>query len=70
VQSSRTRQGEGRVARGLTQASLARKAQVSQITVKRAWRGQGRPSPGILARLAEALGVAPADLDPLRGKGA
>ena len=56
-----------RLAAGLSQAALGRKAGVSSGSVSEWERGQHCPRPGQLRRLAGALGVAVADLDPDRG---
>jgi transcriptional regulator with XRE-family HTH domain len=56
-----------RLAAALSPAALARLAGVSAVTLREAERDQYRPTPRTLARLAGALGVAVAELDPLRG---
>jgi transcriptional regulator with XRE-family HTH domain len=49
--------------RALTQVELAQKAGVSQSTVAQIEGGdRPTPHPGTLGKLAEALGVSPADL--------
>jgi transcriptional regulator with XRE-family HTH domain len=56
---------------GLTQAELAARAGVSEFTVVRLETGKDRrPHPSTRRKLAEALGVAIADVDELRGDGA
>ena len=60
-----------RLNRGLTQAQLAERAGVSEFTVIRLERGQGkRPYPSTRRKLADALGVEIAAVDELRGNGA
>jgi transcriptional regulator with XRE-family HTH domain len=60
-----------RLNRGLTQAQLAERAGVSEFTVIRLERGQGkRPYPSTRQKLADALGVEIAAVDELRGNGA
>ena len=51
-----------RKARGMTQAELAEAAAMSEDWVRRLERGAGAPSFDALEALAEALGVAVADL--------
>jgi transcriptional regulator with XRE-family HTH domain len=51
-----------RRAAGLTQAELAAKADVSTNTIGNAESGTHLPHPTTLSRIAEALGVSPADL--------
>lgn len=49
--------------RALTQAELANIAKVSQSTIAQIERGvRPNPHPGTLGKLADALGVSPADL--------
>jgi transcriptional regulator with XRE-family HTH domain len=59
-----------RLAAGLSRAALARRAGVSRHQVGTAESGRHQPTPDTLRRLAKALGVKAADLDPLRGEGA
>jgi transcriptional regulator with XRE-family HTH domain len=59
-----------RLAAGLSQRGLGHKAGVSGCSVSDWERGAARPRPRSLRRLARALGVEPAELDPLRGEGA
>jgi transcriptional regulator with XRE-family HTH domain len=56
-----------RLAAGLTLAALARKAGVGEQTPSRLERGTGRPWRETLRKVAKALGVGVAELDPLRG---
>lgn len=52
-----------RLGAGLTQIQLAERAGVSPDTVVRWEGGKGeRPHPGALSKLAQALGVTPAEL--------
>ena len=53
---------ELRTAKGWSQAELAEKAHVSPDFLSRAERGKRAPSTASLCRLAEALGVPPAEL--------
>jgi transcriptional regulator with XRE-family HTH domain len=55
-----------RLAAALSPAALARRAGVKTFTVRRAELDDNRPTPGTLAKLAGALGVEVAELDPLR----
>ena len=48
----------------LTQAELAAKAGITQTHLSRIERGEIQPRPATIRRLAEALGVRPADLMP------
>jgi transcriptional regulator with XRE-family HTH domain len=56
-----------RLAARLSPAALARLAGVKTVTLREAERGERRPTPHTLRKLAGALGVEPATLDPLRG---
>ena len=60
---------EARRRAGLTQVDLAKRAGIRDSGRIGIWeRGQDQPSPASIPRLAEALGLAPADLyDPLGG---
>lgn len=65
----RRNQDPGRVRRkrieaGLNQTALARKAGISKNHMSMVERGVAGASPGVLARLAEALGCQTADLMP------
>jgi transcriptional regulator with XRE-family HTH domain len=51
-----------REARGLSQADLAARSGVSRWTISHLERGRGEPHPQTTERLAEALGVEPAEL--------
>jgi transcriptional regulator with XRE-family HTH domain len=51
-----------RRAAGLTQADLAAKAGVHTNTIGNLESGKHMPHPGVLARIAEALDVSPAEL--------
>ncbi|MBX9677540.1 MAG: helix-turn-helix transcriptional regulator [Gemmataceae bacterium] len=62
--SSRLR--EVRLSRGMTQAELAHSAQVSEAYVGRLERGEAAPGIELVLRMAESLGVVPADLLPTR----
>lgn len=53
---------ELREAAGLTQAQLGEKVLVSQTMIARVETGAREPSLSLLGRIAEALGVAAADL--------
>jgi transcriptional regulator with XRE-family HTH domain len=56
---------------GLSQKDLAARAGVTVDTISRLETGRGtRPYPSTRKRIAEALGVAIADVDELRGNGA
>jgi transcriptional regulator with XRE-family HTH domain len=55
-----------RLAAGLTRAELTRRAGLGNTALRRLERGTVRPISRTLARLAEALGVGVAELDPLR----
>jgi DNA-binding XRE family transcriptional regulator len=59
-----------RLAAGLSQRALGREAGVSGGAVSEWERGAKRPRPACLRRLAGALGVEPAKLDPQRVRGA
>jgi DNA-binding XRE family transcriptional regulator len=59
-----------RLAAGLSQRALGRQAGVSGGAVSEWERGLKRPRPSFLRRLAGALGVAPAKLDPPQVRGA
>jgi transcriptional regulator with XRE-family HTH domain len=58
------RMRELRVARGMTQAQLAGKAEVSVAYVGRLERGGGAPGVDLVARLALALGTTTSDMLP------
>jgi transcriptional regulator with XRE-family HTH domain len=53
-----------RLAAGLTRAELARRAELWGGALQAYEEGQSRPSSASLQRLAQALGVAPAALEP------
>lgn len=55
---------EVRTARGMTQAELAGRAEVSAAYVGRLERGGAAPGIDLVARLAVALGTTPAELLP------
>lgn len=57
-----TRLRELRGLHALTQDDLARKSGVGKATITRIETGTVAPGPGTLRKLAEALGVEPADL--------
>jgi transcriptional regulator with XRE-family HTH domain len=57
---------EWRILRILTQKELAQKAGVAEVTVAAIERGHQLPSPRTSRRLAEALGVEPADIDEVK----
>ena len=59
---------EVRVSRGMTQAQLAERAEVSEAYVGRLERGRAAPGVDLVARLAVALGTTPGDLLPLSGQ--
>jgi ribosome-binding protein aMBF1 (putative translation factor) len=46
-----------RLAAGLSQAQLAKKAQTSQPHIAKIERGQNDPSTDVIARIAQALGI-------------
>lgn len=48
-----------RLARGLTQRELAARAGTTHAAISQMERGPRQPRPGLLVRLADALGVAP-----------
>lgn len=50
-----------RKARGLSQETLAGEAGIAMRHIGRIERGEGNPTVAVLARLAEVLGVHPAD---------
>ncbi len=64
VQRFGSRLREVRASRGMTQAELAEKAEVSPAYVGRLERGGAAPGIDLVARLAAALGTTPADLLP------
>jgi transcriptional regulator with XRE-family HTH domain len=53
---------EVRASRGLTQAALAERAEVSEAYVGRLERGQAAPGIDLVEKLAQALGTTAADL--------
>lgn len=55
---------ETRIARGMTQAVLAERAEVSVAYIGRLERGEAAPGIDLVARLATALGVKMAELLP------
>lgn len=59
---------EVRLSRGMTQAQLAERAEVSEAYVGRLERGRAAPGVDLVARLAVALGTTPGDLLPLSGQ--
>jgi transcriptional regulator with XRE-family HTH domain len=64
VQRFANRLREVRMSRGMTQADLAEKANVSTAYVGRLERGLAAAGIDLVARLADALGTTPADLLP------
>ncbi len=55
-----------RLEQGLSQRDLAVKAGVTQQTVVHLELGRREPHPGTMRRVAEALGVQPAEVDEFR----
>lgn len=52
-----------RISRGLSRAALAREIGASEATIARVETGERRPSPAMLVKLAEALGLGIEDLE-------
>jgi transcriptional regulator with XRE-family HTH domain len=55
---------EVRLSRGMTQAELSRRAEVSEAYIGRLERGRAAPGIDLVAKLAHALGAAAAELLP------
>ena len=62
-----TKLKELRASRGMTQAELAQKADVSATYISEMEHGDTTPGIDLIARLAGALGVAPSELLPPKG---